>query len=176
MKTQGRPTGTATEPQLVGIYLNDHLAGATAGVELAKRMARSLTGAEPRREMERLAAEIAEDRRALLGMMRQLGVPARRYKVYSAWIGEKLGRGKPNGRLLRRSPLSDVVELEMMRLGVEGKAAGWRTLRTLAQHGSSLDTGLNTGRIDALIERARTQIDTLERLRVGAVQEIIGAR
>ena len=64
--------------------------------------------------------------------MAALGIPVRRYKVGAAWIGEKAGRLKFNGRLLARSPLSDLEELEMLRLGVEGKAAGWRTLRTLA--------------------------------------------
>lgn len=167
-----RPAGTATAPQLLGIYLNDHLAGATAGAELAKRMAGSLSGAPARREMERLAKEIAEDREALLGLMAALGVPVRRYKVYSAWIAEKLGRGKMNGRLLQRSPLSDLVELEMMRLGVEGKAAGWRTLRTRAEH----DDRLDTARLDGLLERARAQADALEQLRVGAAAELLGAR
>jgi hypothetical protein len=34
--------------------------------------------------------------------------------------------------LTSRSPLSNLEELELLRLGVEGKAAGWRTLRVLA--------------------------------------------
>jgi hypothetical protein len=56
----------------------------------------------------------------------------RGYKVGVAWIGEKIGRLKFNGRLLGRLPLSDLEELELLRLGVEGKLAGarcapWRT-------------------------------------------------
>jgi hypothetical protein len=43
-------------------------------------------------------------------------------------MGEKAARLKLNGHLLARSPLSSLEELEMLRLGVEGKAAGWRTL------------------------------------------------
>ena len=50
----------------------------------------------------------------------------------------------------------------MLRLGVEGKAAGWRTLRTLAD----TDTRLDPGRLDELISRARRQADVLEDLRV----------
>jgi hypothetical protein len=64
--------------------------------------------------------------------MAALGISVRHYKVYAAWIGEKVGRLKFNGHLTSRSPLSGLEELEMLRLGVEGKAAGWRTLRTLA--------------------------------------------
>jgi hypothetical protein len=69
----------------------------------------------------------------------------------AAWIGEKAGRLKSNGRLFTRSPLSDLEELEMLRLGIEGKAAGWRTLRTLAD----TDTRLDPQRLDELISRAR---------------------
>jgi hypothetical protein len=43
-------------------------------------------------------------------------------------IAERVGRLKSNGRIVRRSPLSSLLELEMLRLAVEGKAACWRTL------------------------------------------------
>ena len=66
--------------------------------------------------------------------MAVLGLPVRHYKLSAAWAAEKAARLKLNGRLLSRSPLSSLEELEMLRLGVEGKAAGWRTLRALAVH------------------------------------------
>jgi hypothetical protein len=56
----------------------------------------------------------------------------------------------------------------MLRLGVEGKAAGWRTLRVLAE----TDKRLGPGRLDELIARARRQADLLEELRVRAGQVI----
>ena len=130
-----------TGHSLLGIYLNDHLAGATAGTELARRMAASPQLAAAGGALQRLADELAEDRAALLKMMAALGIPVRGYKVYAAWIGEKAGRLKPNGYLLARSPLSSLEELEMLRLGVEGKAAGWRTLRVLADREPRLDSG-----------------------------------
>lgn len=156
-------------PELLGIYLNDHLAGATLGVELAHRMARSHTGPGAGSTMQRLAAEIAQDRSALQEIMAGLGVPARAYKVCAGWIGEKIGRLKLNGRLRSRSPLSNLEELEMLRLGVEGKAAGWRTLRVLADS----DPRLDSARLDSLMSRARSQADLLEELRVRAAGEVI---
>jgi hypothetical protein len=156
-------------PELLGIYLNDHLAGATLGVELAHRMARSRTGPGAGSTMERLAAEIAQDRSALQEFMAGLGIPARVYKVCAGWIGEKVGRLKLNGRLRSRSPLSNLEELEMLRLGVEGKAAGWRTLRVLADS----DPRLDSARLDSLMSRARSQADLLEELRVRAAAEVI---
>jgi hypothetical protein len=154
---------------LLGIYLNDHLAGATAGTELARRMARSHRGREDGGPLTRLATEIAQDRSALLNIMAALGVTVRAYKVGAAWIGEKAGRLKFNGRLLSRSPLSDLEELEILRLGVEGKAAGWRTLRARAD----TDARLDAGRLDELISRASSQVEELEELRVRAASRVL---
>lgn len=160
-----------SELSMLGIYLNDHLAGATVGAELAHRTARSCGGGQDGGTLRRLAAEIAQDRASLLDIMAALGIRVRRYKVGAAWIGEKVGRLKFNGRLLTRSPLSNLEELEMLRLGVEGKAAGWRTLRPLAD----TDTRLDPGRLDELISRARRQADLLEELRVGAAGRVTRA-
>jgi hypothetical protein len=104
--------------------------------------------------------------------MTALGIPVRHYKIYAAWIGEKAGRLKLNGHLISRSPLSSLEELEMLRLGVEGKAAGWRTLRVLAGQ----DPRLDPGQLDGLIARAQRQSELLERLRVQASAELINAR
>jgi hypothetical protein len=162
-----RPAAGAGD--LLGIYLNDHLAGATGGTELARRMARSQRGASGEGDLARLAREIAEDRQSLLEIMRALGVPVRRWKTALGWAGEKAGRLKTNGRVVRRSPLSALLELEMMRLGVEGKASGWRTLREMADG----DRRLDTSRLDALLERARAQADVLEELRVRRAAEVM---
>lgn len=135
--TENRPSGH----DLLGVYLNDHLAGATGGVELARRMAGSRRGQPADGALRRLAAEIAEDRVALLEMMSALGVTVRSCQVGAAWLGEKAARPKLNGYLLARSPLSGLEELEMLRPGVAGKAAGWRTLRTAADTDGSSTPG-----------------------------------
>jgi hypothetical protein len=155
----------------MGIYLNDHLAGATAGVELARRVAKSEHVPAAPDALQRFAAEAAEDRRALLEIMADLDVPVRSYKVYAGWIGEKAGRLKFNGRLRARSPLSSLEELELLKLGVQGKAAGWRTLRVLAER----DRRLDLDRLDELMHRARRQADFLERSRTRAAELVIAA-
>ncbi|MFF8905566.1 hypothetical protein [Streptomyces olivaceoviridis] len=155
-----RSTGGA-DMKLLGIYLNDHLAGATAGTQRIGHLVRSARGSALGRALRPVAAEIGEDRAALLDIMRDLDVPVRRTKVCAGWAAEKVGRMKLNGRLVRRSPLSTVLELEAMRLAVEGKAAGWLTLRRLA----TTDKRLDPGRLDSLLERARRQQDTVEEWR-----------
>ena len=155
-------SGASAEPELLGIYLNDHLAGATMGAELMHRLAGAKRESDDGPVLQRLAEEIDEDRAALIEIMTDLGVPVRQYKVALAWVAEKAGRLKPNGRLLERSPLSSLEELEVMRLGVEGKTAGWKTLLTMAEH----DDRVDRARIEELIARARRQADTLEELRM----------
>jgi hypothetical protein len=155
---------------LLGIYLNDHLAGATGGVELARRVAAARREEEAGDALLRFAADVAADRAALLEIMTTLGVPVRAYKVCAGYIAEKAGRLKLNGHLLSRSPLSSLEELEMMRLGVTGKAAGWRTLRVLAD----TDPRLDRDRLDELIGRADSQLSMLEDLRVRAARFALG--
>lgn len=116
---------------LLATYLNDHLAGATAGLELARRSAANNRGTPLGRFLDDLAQEIDEDRDALLALMGELQIGTDRMKVFSGWAVEKLGRLKPNGRLLSYSPLSRLLELEGLMLGVRGKLALWQALQTI---------------------------------------------
>jgi hypothetical protein len=122
--------------------------------------------------LRQFSEDIADDRASLVRIMSTLGVTIRTYKVYAAWIGEKAGRLKLNGHLLTRSPLSSLEELEILELGVQGKAAGWRTLLTLAQ----TDRRLNSGQLEELISRAERQAEFLEDVRRRAVDRVIRSR
>lgn len=157
-------------PDALRIYLNDHLSGATAGVELARRIARA-HGSSPRAtELRRLAHDIAEDREALRDLMRVLGVAPRRYKIYSGWAMEKAARVKPNGRVLRRAGLSTVVELEALRMGIQGKYLLWRALTPVAR----LTEHIGTERLDTLLDRAESQMATVEDLHESAAGTVLG--
>ncbi|WP_067453215.1 hypothetical protein [Actinomadura macra] len=155
----------------LGIYLNDHLAGAAGGVELARRAAGAHGGTGEGERLRRLADDIAADRGALLSIIMSLGIPVRRYKSMAVWAAEKAGRLKFNGRLRSRSPLSDLLELEGLRLAVEGKAAGWRTLLTIVDEFPDLDAA----ELRVLEGRAQAQISVLEELRMAAVQKVFRA-
>ena len=58
---------------LLAIYLNDHLAGSTVGVELARRARGSNDGTELGEFLATLAAEIEEDRDTLGEVMGAVG-------------------------------------------------------------------------------------------------------
>jgi hypothetical protein len=155
--------------ELLPIYLNDHLAGSTAGVELARRLLRSNSRNEYGPELAKLAGEIEQDRKSLQSIMSDLDVGVDRLKVAFGWAAEKVGRLKLNGRVLSYSPLSRLMELEVLMLGVTGKLALWRTLRQLAAQDSRLDRR----ELDRLIERAAGQLQEVETLRERAVADAI---
>jgi hypothetical protein len=144
--------------RLLAIYLNDHLAGSTVGLELARRSARSNRGSSYGEFLDELATEIGSDRESLLEIMRSLGVGVDRVKVSVGWVAEKLGRLKLNGQFLGYSPLSRLVELEALTLGVTGKLALWRALDQVEPHRPELaDANLQD-----LIARAERQLQSLE--------------
>jgi hypothetical protein len=147
---------------LLAIYLNDHLAGSTVGLELTRRARGSNEGSELGDFLAELVAEIEQDRAALEEVMTAVGAGRDRLKVAGAWAGEKAGRLKLNGSLLGYSPLSRVVELEALALGVTGKLALWRMLRSLG------DPRLAGFDFDELTVRAERQRDRLERHRLAA--------
>ncbi|MFE6054933.1 hypothetical protein ACFQ6N_29635 [Kitasatospora sp. NPDC056446] len=144
-----------TEP--LSIYLNDHLTGAFGGAALARRMADTHPDSRRATDLHRLARDVEEDRDDLVRIMNSLAVPVRHYRTWLGLAGERVSRLKPNGTLARRSPLSDLIELEAMRTGVEGKTALWRALRSIAD----TDPRLDPADLDRLIRRAVDQARTL---------------
>jgi hypothetical protein len=76
----------------------------------------------------------------------------------AAWAGEKFGRLKPNGQLRGYSPLSRLLEVELLMLGVTGKLRLWTGLRE--------NVGERAGDHDLveLAARAMRQRDQLEQL------------
>lgn len=147
---------------LLATYLNDHLAGATVGVELARRARGSNEGTELGALLARLADEIEEDRTTLEAVMEAVGAGRDPIKPRLAWIGEKVGRLKPNGQLLGYSPLSRLIELEGLELGIAGKQALWLSLGNLG------DPRLAGFDFSALVKRAERQRGELEPHRLEA--------
>ncbi len=151
-------------------YLQDHHAGSTVGLELARRAARSNAESEYGAELAAIADEIEADRDALERVMDQLGVKANPLKDAAGWTAEKLGRLKPNNSLISYSPLSRVVEIEGLVIGVTGKQALWEALRNAV--GETLD-GIDFAELS---DRAADQRARLEGLRKRASSEAFAAQ
>ena len=163
-----RPPLLITSDKLA-IYLNDHLAGSTAGRDLARRAARANEGNEYGEFLARLADEIEEDRREVLDLMDRLGIGTDYPKVAAAWTMEKVGRLKLNGQLTGYSPLSRLVELEGLLAGVQGKRALWMALREVA----SRDARLEETALERLVRRADEQLEELRRHHASAAREAL---
>jgi hypothetical protein len=149
------------------IYLQDHLAGSTAGLELARRARGANEGSDYGPPLAKIADEIEADKRQLEGLIEELGFGGDRLKNMAAWGLEKVGRLKLNGQLTGYSPLSRLVELEGLLTGITGKKGLWVSLLELAPSEPRLDAAL----LERLRDRAEDQRATVEELREKAARE-----
>jgi hypothetical protein len=152
------------------IYLNDHLAGSTAGVELARRTFAENRNTDLGEFLSGLLSEIEEDRATLINLMQALSIKPSAIKVAAAWTVEKAGRLKLNGQVRGYSPLSRVVELEGLSSGIAGKRALWQALGEIRVR----DHRLREFDFDALAERASSQLERLKPYRLAANREAFG--
>ncbi|HXR61049.1 MAG TPA: hypothetical protein VN732_06980 [Solirubrobacterales bacterium] len=154
--------------RFLAIYLNDHLAGATLGVELARRLRGSnKDDAEFGPPLTQICAEIEDDRATLEGLMDQLEVGRDPVKPVLAKAAERLGRLKLNGRIWGYSPLSRVVELEALSGLVGGKMQLWNALE------QSFGETLDDFDFHDLAARADRQGQRLEDLHLAAAQRAL---
>lgn len=151
----------------LGIYLKDQLALGIAWRELARRAANNNKGSDLGTALDRVATAIAEDVSTFRTLMRELDVKPDPVRNVAVTVAERIGRLKPNGRLLRYSPLSRFEELEFLTMGIDGKKQLWTTLRDLA----GLRERLPDVDFDALIARAEQQRAELEPFRAKAGRE-----
>ncbi|CAM3154960.1 hypothetical protein PSET11_00150 [Arthrobacter ulcerisalmonis] len=158
---------TSIDPKLLQIYLTDHLAGATAGRDRSANMAHRYQGRPMGSALVKLAGQINDEHQTLAALIEALGFRRRLGHQVLAGLGEKLGRLKLNGRILSTSPLTPVIEIELMRSAVVGKIGLWRTLRDL-----SPQLELEQSKFQDLEDLARQQLGTLDDLH--AQQRTIG--
>jgi hypothetical protein len=155
--------------RFLAIYLNDHFAGATGGVELARRLRKSnQDDAEFGLPLSQLCVEIEEDQATLVQLMDRLEIGRDPAKPLFARLTERLGRLKLNGQLTGYSPLSRVLELEILSGLIGGKIQLWNALEQ--RFGESLD-GFD---FPALADRADGQGQRVEELHLKATRRALG--
>ena len=151
-------------------YLNDHLAGAAAGVELAERIGEHNPGPLAT-HLEDLGRAIAADRDTLEQLMERLGVTPSRPKQVAGKVLETLSRFRLNERITGSTDVTRLMEIETLSLGIEGKLALWRSLEQVT--GSRPE--LAAFDLGALMARAVDQRSGLEPFRLQAAAEALGA-
>lgn len=148
-------TRTVGPLRALAIYLQDHHAGAQAGLALARRAAANQAATSAGPVLGRLIEDIEQDEAALEQVMDQVGARPSPLKRFGAIVLERAGRFKANGQLLGDSPLSPVIELEGLLSGIKSKQHVWMLLRDTV--------GLRLSGVDAqhMIDRADDQLDRL---------------
>jgi hypothetical protein len=144
--------------KLIDVYLNDHLAGAAAGVDLARKLAGDTAGTPLKAFLDGLVAEIDADRHALEDVMKRLGVERQTLKQAGAWLTEKVGRLRFSEPVTGSHELTLLMEMETLSLGIEGKMSMWQTVRETR----AADPRLAGVDLDGLIKRAQDQAERLE--------------
>jgi hypothetical protein len=109
-------------------YLNDHLAGAVAAIELIEHLERAYDGDELGEWFGSLRADIEADRDVLRELMDGVGASPSPARVAVAWLSEKVARAKlrlddPAGGALRL-----LEALDAIGSGIEGKRSLWLAL------------------------------------------------
>ena len=114
-------TQTVTASSLAA-YLNDHLAGSTAAIELVTRLRVENEGTPLGDMLARLATEVDADRSTLQDIMARLDIRPHRSKRAAAWVTEKVGRVRFIPLLTGNADTSRLIQLETLLRRRRGKA------------------------------------------------------
>jgi hypothetical protein len=155
----------------LGTYLNDHLGGANAGVQMARQLCEGIAGEPGAAALGPIASEIEEDMETLRGLMASLGVtrhPIKEAVGRAAETAHRLGVAT----LRTGSPaLTRMLQAESLALGVEGKLRLWQALTAVVPAFPKLAAA----DLPALAERARDQLRRLETVRLDAARHAFTA-
>lgn len=146
-------------------YLNDHLAGATAVLDLLEHLERAHADLAP--FLAPLRGDIEADRRELEAVIARLGATRSVLRRAAGWVAEKFARLKlaaddPSGDRLKL-----LESLEAVAVGIHGKWCLWAALKEVpAAAGPDYDR---------LIRRADEQRRRLEPIRLDASRRAFAA-
>ncbi len=144
------------------IYLNDHLAGATGGSELASKLSSEYASTRFGPFLAELVRDIEQDKVTLKELMERLGIPQNALKQGASWLAEKASRLKLSETMTGDQDLKRFLEFETLSLGIEGKLLLWRALIKIRDsHAELAATDLAR-----LAERAESQRSNLEDHRI----------
>jgi hypothetical protein len=150
----------ARPTDLLAIYVRDHLTGATGGLALFRRAIGTASSQDHVDELARIEREVTADLRDLRRCAAALGIERPRVREALAIAAERVGRAKLNGQLLGTSPLSPLVEVEALMLGVTGKTSFWRVLAASGA-ADALPDDIDLGKLEARALRQRSDLEQL---------------
>jgi hypothetical protein len=144
------------------VYLTDHLALATGGLNLAEQAADRHRSDELGEFFAPLTAEIKADYETLETLIADLGIDKSATKTALAEVGSKLAAPKFAAEGAGNEHLGDFITLETLATGVSGKRAMWKALKTVTDAYPELQA-LD---LDELESRADDQYNRVESKRL----------
>lgn len=147
-------------------YLNDHLAGSVAAVEILDHLAESHKGTSLEIFFRKLHADIEADRNELKNFMELLEISESVARKASAWFAGKVTELKLAVDDSARGDLRLLESLEFLSLGIEGKCSLWIALAATAENAPAL----RILDFDRLIKRATDQRALVDEQRVAAAR------
>jgi hypothetical protein len=151
----------------LGTYVNDHLAGSVAAVELLDHLISANAGTPRGRFFIELRQEIEQDQAALRHLLEQLDFKEKPMRKAAAWFSEKFARAKLSMEDPTGDKLARLEKLEALTLGIEGKGALWRSLNVIADRAPALQA-MDLTRLE---QRAAEQRQRVEAFRLDAARE-----
>lgn len=148
-------------------YLNDHLAGSVAALELLDHLIGQQRGQRLEKFLVDLRDEIEADQRVLRDLIRKLEMEESATRKAGAWLMEKFGEAKISAAGNEAGGLGLVQAFEALALGITGKCLLWRALKTIEPKMSQLQ-GID---LAALERRAEDQFQRVETERVHLARE-----
>ncbi len=153
-------------------YLNDHLAGSIAALELMEHLAEQHAGTKLERFFRELHVEIEGDQRVLEQVIATIGARESPLKHVAAWVTEKAARIKLLIAGSSHRELGLFEGIETLCLGVLGKRELWLALSKVA----GAIEGLHGHDFEALARRAEDQHDRLELQRLAVARAALLGR
>ena len=139
-------------------YLNDHLAGSVAAIELLDHLRGLFRETEREQFFTVLQSEVEEDQKVLQGLLRELGGKESRVRKAAAWLTEKVGQAKLKLDDSGSGELRLLEALEALELGILGKRALWRALSVVGDRVPQIRS-LDLSKLE---RRAQDQYDRVE--------------
>jgi hypothetical protein len=139
-------------------YLNDHLAGSTAALDMLDDMIGTHRGKPLASFLKRLRDEIEADQRELKELMARLDIEESPMRKAGAWVAEKFSRAKLRLGDAGEANLALLQSFETLSLGITGKRSLWRTLAAAAESAPRL-SGLDFTRLE---KRAADQFEQVQ--------------
>ena len=145
-------------------YLNDHLAGSVAALELLDGVIEHHSEDRITKIFRDLRDEIQDDQETLRNLILKLGAEESAIRKAGAWVAEKFSRIKV-GDLDESAGL--LQALEALALGITGKRLLWRSLAAITPNFAALQ-GMDFGELE---KRAQEQFERVETLRLEMARE-----